>query len=190
MSLKLFRTTGYSSLLMPGETRQAMHPAWVIVVTSVWAGFVCNVLLWRGFWTSAGDSAGLGHALASGLFVAAASAVVLSVLGWRKTLKPAATLILFAGALIAYAGWVNRSAAGSWLRDSHVLGEALPSFASLLQWQAGVMLAGLGLVPAVWIWQARLRRLPGPKQFNSNVIGILAGGALLAASGVLLFGGP
>ena len=47
MSLKLFRSTGYSSILAPGESRVATHPGWVILAISLWIGFACNVALWR-----------------------------------------------------------------------------------------------------------------------------------------------
>ena len=86
MSLKLFRSTGFESILTPGETRASLHPGWIITATSAWAGFVCNVALWRELW--AGDRPALARAFALGAFVAAICAVILSVLGWRKTLKP------------------------------------------------------------------------------------------------------
>ena len=47
MALKLFRSTGYSSILAPGETRIATHPGWLILAISLWIGFACNVAVWR-----------------------------------------------------------------------------------------------------------------------------------------------
>ena len=49
MSLKLFRSTGYASILSPGETRVATHPGWLMAAVSAWVGFACNVALWRAF---------------------------------------------------------------------------------------------------------------------------------------------
>ncbi len=186
MSLKLFRSTGYSSILSAGETRVAMHPGWMILLTSVWAGFACNAALWRALFLRGG--AGLGQALATGTFLACASAVALSVLGWRKTLKPAATLILFLAALSASTAWVQAMPADSGLAQLRLAGLALPSWGGLLHWQAWAALTVLALLPAMWVSKTRVRRLPGDQQLSVNAIGSLTAGALLALSGFLLFG--
>ncbi len=185
MSLKLFRSTGYSSILSPGETRQAMHPGWLVVAASLWAGFACNVSLWRAL---AVPGPGLAHALAMGAFIAGASAAMLSLLGWRKTLKSAATLVLLLAAL---------SACGAWGQPLHVEGDAqlrlssfvLPTWASLMRWQASALLAALAVVPIIWVWSTPIRRLPGPRQLSSNVMGMLAGAAVMAVTGFALLRG-
>ena len=167
MTLKLFRSTGYSSILSAGETRVLLHPAWVVVCVGLWAGFACNVALWQAL--AAGEN--LHRALLQGWLVAAASAVFLSFLGWRRTLKPAATLVLLLAAL---------SACGTWSRglplDASLFGRGptalLPTWASLLDWQMPVVLAITGVLPMLWLWSTELRRLPGPAQLRVNVIGI------------------
>jgi len=187
MALKLFRSTGYSSILSPGETRVAMHPGWLILFTSLWVGFACNVLLWRELRVQ--GSTGLAQAFAMGAFTAAACGAVLSLLGWRKTLKPAATLLLFVAALVASNTWgqaVPLDGGLAAMRPSSLL---LPSWTSLLHWQAWATVAGLALVPAVWVSKTQVRRLPGQHQLSVNVTGILAAGAVLALSGFALFGG-
>lgn len=184
MSLKLFRSTGYESILSPGETRLARHPRWIVLGTSGWAGFACNVALWRELWALPAG-AGLAHALVLGTFVAAACATVLSLLGWRKTLKPAATLVLLLAALSAAATWGQASPADG-TAGLH-LSNLVPSWASLLRWQISALLVGMAMAPMLWVWNSSVRRLPGSEQFGSNVIGMLAGGAVLAASGFLLF---
>jgi glucan phosphoethanolaminetransferase (alkaline phosphatase superfamily) len=178
MSLKLFRSTGYSSILMAGETRLPMHPGWMIFATSIWVGFACNVVLWRQL--RAPGSSSLGQALATGAFAAAACAIILSVLGWRKTLKPAATLILFLAALAVCAAWERPAGETGLLM--------MPSLSGLLQWQAWATLAGLALLPAIWVGKTRLRRLPGNQQLSANMACIFAAATVLAASGFALFG--
>ena len=180
MSLKLFRSTGYSSILTAGETRLPMHPGWMIFATSMWVGFVCNVALWRQL--RASGSSSLGHALAIGTFAAAACAFVLSVLGWRRTLKPTATLILFLAALAVCAAWERPAAEPSLL--------TMPSLGGLLKWQAWATLGGLALLPAIWVGKTRLRRLPGNEQLSANMACIFAAATVLAASGFALFGSP
>ena len=181
MALKLFRSTGYSSILSAGETRVAVHPGWLILATSLWVGFACNPALWRGV--------GAAQSLLAGAFIAAAVAAVLSLLGWRKTVKPAALLILFVMALAASAAWQatppaeNASASMSW---SSLFALSWPD---LLHWRAGVLLAALALPPATWICKTRFRRLSGSHQLGVNLTGMLAAGAVLAPSGFLLFRG-
>ncbi|MCM2253743.1 MAG: phosphoethanolamine transferase domain-containing protein [Ramlibacter sp.] len=182
MSLKLFRSTGYSSILSAGETRVATHPGWVILLTSLWTGFAGNAALWREL--SAPASGGLGTALVTAAFVAAASAVVLSLLGWRKTLKPAATAVLFVAALGAH-----HAAGQPSMGQSGVYGLSLPSPAGLMQWQTWVGVVLLALVPAVFICKVHLRRLPGQQQLRVNVTGAMLAAAVLAASGSILYGG-
>ena len=187
MSLKLFRSTGYSSILAAGETRVAMHPGWLILFTSLWVGLACNVDLWRALGGSPGG--GLGQALTTGAFAAGAGAIVLSLLGWRKTVKPAALLIVFAAALAASAAWQAAVPADTAAAGMSLSGLLVLPWRGLLHWQVGAILAGLALPPAIWICKTRVRRLPGSKQLGVNLAGILAAGAVLAPSAFILFSG-
>jgi glucan phosphoethanolaminetransferase (alkaline phosphatase superfamily) len=186
MSLKLFRSTGFESILTPGETRTSIHPGWIITATSAWAGFVCNVALWRELWS--GDRVALARAFALGAFVAAICAVILSVLGWRKTLKPAATLILFVAALAACSIWQQDIPVDAKLLQQPLSRLLLPSWASLLRRQSALLVV-LALAPAVWLWNTTVLRLRGPQQLSINMIGTLLASILVAASSFLLFRG-
>src|SRR5690348_13648822 len=167
MALKLFRSTGYSSILAPGETHLAMHPEWMVLAVSLWAGFVCNVAMWRG----PRGSASLSHGLAVGAAVAATSLLVLSVLGWRKTMKPAATVVLLLAALASSSIWSD-----AWPVDGSLLQRPLPTlfvppWQSFLRLQVWLTLGGLALLPAVWVWQTPLRRLRSGQQLRVNLLG-------------------
>ena len=190
MALKLFRSTGYSSILMAGETtRLALHPGWAVLVASVWAGFVCNVALWRQLGGSS-QAAGMRPALALGLAVAGSCGVVLGLFGWRKTLKLATTLILFTAALTATSIWSDGLPVDSALLGRSLTDLILPSWASLLRWQAALLLCALALVPVLWMWHTPLRRLPGPDQLSVNIVGTLIGAAVLATGAWLLRQAP
>lgn len=186
MSLKLFRSTGYSSILAPGESRVATHPGWVILAISLWIGFACNVALWREL-RSMGEGPGLGPSLLAGGFIAAGCAIFLSLLGWRRTLKRAATVLMLLAALVAACIWVQARPADSSLLDQGLRSLLLPSWPSLLRWQFPALLIGLGLVPMVWLWQLRIRRLGGPEQLKANSVGIVLGLLAMAAFGWPLF---
>jgi glucan phosphoethanolaminetransferase (alkaline phosphatase superfamily) len=189
MSLKLFRSTGYSSIFAPGQSRVAMHPGWITAATSAWVGFACNVALWRELAHSSMDNMGWSRVLALAVFVCGASALLLSLLGWRRTLKPAATMLLFMAALAACSIWSQALPMDSSLLDKRLSSLILPPWASLLRWQASAVLAGLALAPSVWAWNTKVRRLSARQQLSATVMGILIGVVLLAASGFALLEG-
>jgi len=182
MALKLFRTTGYSSILAPGETRLAMHPFWVVLAVSFWAGFVCNVAMWRGL----RGSASLAHGIAVGAAVAAASMLVLSVLGWRKTLKPAAMLVLALAALGSSTIWGHAWPVDGTLLERRASSIFVPPWPMLLGWQLWATLACLALLPAIWVSQRQLRRLSTGQELRVNLAGAVIALAVLVASAWLL----
>jgi glucan phosphoethanolaminetransferase (alkaline phosphatase superfamily) len=185
MGLKLFRSTGYSSLLMAGEARLAMHPGWMILAVSLWAGFVSNVSVWR--WLAGHvPEQSAAHVLALAACIAGGCGMVLSLFGWRKTLKPVATVLLFLAALAATSIWGQALPVDASLFDRRPISVIVPSWASLLRWQVSIGLALLALVPSVWVWQKRVRRLPGPQQLTVTMTGLFLGFVVVAATSWLL----
>ena len=87
----------------PNASRH-LHPAWVVVLISVWLATACNVPLWREVAQLPGQGSlrGWGFALAFAIIVAAGNAAFLSLLAWRWTLKPAAALLVVMAAFGAY----------------------------------------------------------------------------------------
>lgn len=185
MSLKLFRSTGYSSILAPGETRVAMHPAWVVLAVSLWIGLACNVALWRALARSSESTPGLAWALTAGACAASAVGVILSLMGWRRTLKPVATVLLLLAALGACGVWIQSLPLDAGFLNQRPSG-LLPAWSSFLRWQVPALLVGLGLVPMLWLWSTHPRRLSGPEQLVANVSGMVAGGVVLVGSAWLL----
>jgi hypothetical protein len=158
-----------------------MHPGWLVLAVSLWLGIACNVELWR--MLAGTSSAKPLAAFTSSILIAAAAALVLSIFGWRRTLKGAATVLLFAGALIACGLWAQALPMDSlWTLPPRQL---LPSWASLLRWQVPALWAALALPAALWVWQKSLRRLTGPQQLRSNVLGMVFAGAIVLAGGLL-----
>lgn len=182
MGLKLFRSTGYSSILAPGETRLPMHPAWMLLAVSLWAGFVSNVAMWRGL----RGSGSLEHGLVVGAAATAICLFVVSLFGWRKTLKPASVVVLALAALASATIWAQ-----AWPVDASLLARPLstifmPAWPDLLRWQVSGTLVALALVPAIWVMHKPVRRLGGPQQLRVNILGIVLAIALFAASAYLL----
>lgn len=180
MGLKLFRTTGYSTLLLPGETRLAGHPGAVVLWASAWIALACNVAVWR---LASGATADWRTTLVSIALMGGASAIFFSLFGWRRTLKPSVTLGLVAAALLACGLWSQQLPVASlWQGPPRSL---LPAWASFLRWQVLGLFIVLALVPIVWVWNHSVRRLSGPEQFKSNFVGVLLG-AGVAGAGLLL----
>ena len=181
MSLKLFRSTGFHSILSPGETRVAPHPGWAVAGVAAWIGFVCNAWLWQAL-------AGRGELLPpllGGLAVFGAVAAGLSLLGWRRTFKPLATLALLVAALLASGVWTQGLALSTVL-EGRRLTTMLPGWASLFGWQVPALLGVLGLAPVLWLWNKQLRRLSGPAQWKANVAGFCCYAPLAAVAAWLL----
>ena len=168
MALKLFRTTGYSTLLMPGEARLAPHPARLVLWGALWLALACNVALWRMNWHGAAAWATI---------VGGAAGIFLSVFGWRRTLRLALTLAFIVGALIACGLWTQQLPVETlWQGPPRTW---LPAWASFLRWQVPALVLVLAVVPIVYVWNAPFRRLAGPAQLRTNVLGALLGAAVL-----------
>lgn len=181
MTLKLFRSTGYSTMLLPGEARLAPRPAWAVAAVGTWIALACNVSLWRALVDM--DTPALLASLAQALAVGGATGAFLSLVCWRRTLKPLASALLVLAATSASSTWLHKLPAD--LAGS-VTERIFPGWAALLDWRVSTMLALLGLVPVLMLWTTQLRRLTGPVQLQANLKGFFLGAALGSAGGLLL----
>lgn len=179
MSLKLFRSTGYSTMLLPGEARLAPSPARAVVAVSAWVALGCNAGLWQAAVDL--DILALVRALARSLMLYGIVAATLSLVCWRRTFKPLASTLLVLAAAAAASTWLHRLPSDFVNAAPERL---FPGWAALLDWRVSTLLALLGLVPVLVLWSTQLRRLSGPAQLRANLQG-LGLGALLAAAGAL-----
>lgn len=176
MALKLFRTTGYSTLLMPGEARLAPHPVRLVLWGTLWLALACNVGVWRLLLQRTDD---WRNTVASVLVIGGVAVAFLSIFGWRRTIKPALTIALIAGALVADGFWSQQLPIQAlWQGPPRTW---MPGWATFLRMQGMVTLLVLGLLPIVATWNAQLRRISGPAQLKTNVWGVILGAVLLAA---------
>lgn len=164
MSLKLFRSTGFHSILTPGEARLALHPGWAVAAVAGWIAVACNVWLWQAL---------LGHgallpALTGTVAAFAYLAALLSALNWRRTFKTASSLALLTAALLAAGAWTQDVPLQQLLEGRRVM-SMLPTWASLFGWEVPMLLAMLGGLPVLWLWNTQLRRLSRAEQWKLNV---------------------
>jgi lipid A ethanolaminephosphotransferase len=158
-----------------------------VLAVSAWIGLACNVALWR-YLRGMDGAPGLAHSLAVGGFIAATCGALLSLLGWRRTLKRAASVMLLLAALVAACIWVQGLPLDATLLDQGLRMLLVPAWPTLLRWQFPALLIVLGVVPVLWLTQLRLRRLAGPQQLQANISGMLIGMAAMVLTGWFAFG--
>jgi glucan phosphoethanolaminetransferase (alkaline phosphatase superfamily) len=183
MPLTLFRSTGFGpSELSPGEMRTYRHPGWIVAGLALWIGFACNPALWQS--AACACTSGLPRALAWGLGMAAFAGLVLSTLGSRTTLKPAAALMLLGAAAVAAGLWMQgRAMDPSMLRAP---GTLLPAAALWLDWRFDLVTAVLAVLPLAWLLRQRPRRLTPAGQWAFSLCGILLSAVLMTVAAALL----
>ena len=97
MGLRLFHITEFAdSRLTPEAQREALHPAWLLLLGSLWLAVVGNIPLWRELGRlslESGQHWWLGLSVA--LMTACALGALLSLLNWRRLLRPALTILLW-----------------------------------------------------------------------------------------------
>jgi lipid A ethanolaminephosphotransferase len=179
LKLKLFRSTGYASLLLPGENRLATHPLRLVLLASLWLALVANVGVWR---LLAGTATDPHAALASVLLLGGGSGLFFSLMGWRRTVRAAISVGLVAAALVACALWSQQLPIDTLWHGP--LRSLLPAWAIFLRWQVLALVLALALVPIVWLWNTSVRRLSALQQLRSNAAGAVLA-AVVFAAGVL-----
>lgn len=179
MSLKLFRSTGYSSMFEAGETRVSTHPGWALLLAMVWPALTCNVAMWRVMphlavpaqWPQ------VAFALGWSVVIAATTGLVMATLAWRNTLKLVATLVLLGWAFAAGYVWTTGLPLDATLpaRGWRALGATGVGWLDYRLWLA---VAVLGLVPVVWLARTTVKGLPLMSQLRINIV--LLGASLVA----------
>ena len=162
---------------LPKSTPRVLHPAWVVVFISAWLATACNVPLWREVAQLPGQGSlrGWGFAIAFAVIGAAGTAALLSLLAWRWTLKPAATLLVVMAAfgayfMLAYGVAIDASMLTNVLQtDVHEAGDLLNGR------MLGTVLA-LAVPPLWWLLRRPVRRLSTLRHIAHN--GLLLAGAI------------
>ena len=176
-----------------GEYRNAqregtpVNPGALVAAVCLWAATVGNLALWRELHRLSLLQGVAGVVLALGLVIgiAAASGLLLSVLVWRRTLKPALVLALF-----VCAGASHFMLSFGVVLDPGMLVNVLQTdgheAADLLNWRLAAHLLLLGGLPALWVLRRPVSFETWPRRAVSNlklavVSLLLVGTAVLAA---------
>lgn len=182
MGLKLFHITEYaqSVFLSPESQRDATHPWVILLVSSLWLNLVGNWALWRALFTLPEFSATTpwGLVITLALMVTCAISLLLAVLNWHITLKPAIMLLLFLAAFNTYLlltqdGFVDNRLLQRMAQDPQEVLRAVGS------WRLFFTESVLGAAPAIWLWRTAIRRVTFMPNLVQNVSFILLLGAVL-----------
>jgi lipid A ethanolaminephosphotransferase len=190
MALKLFRSTGYGTLLdaqsaaawqkAPAHAR-SWNPIVVVIFVSAWLASVCNYALWRELARLGQLSRPMDYVFALGLatILFAALCALFALLAWHRSVKPVAIFLLLAAAagahfMTSYGVVIDRTMMVNTLQTNP--SETL----DLLNWKFFATLLVLGGLPSGWVWRARVRSVAWLRQAGYNAAFFVASCALLA----------
>lgn len=168
------------------RTGRTRHPAWLVLIYSLWIATVCNIALWRE-WSRMPELQnlrGLGVGAGFTVTITAAMVVVFSLLNWRWTLKPAITLTLFAAAfgahfMLSYGVVIDTTMLVNALQTD------MRETRDLVNAQMLVTVLVMAILPTVWLWRQRPLRRSALRQIVGNLLtaalalGVLVGSLLL-----------
>ncbi len=198
MGLKLFRSTGYGSLLdtQTAATWQKQaklgpmgrNPVAMLAVVSLWLATVANLALWRelgrlGQLQSAG---GYAFAVAFAAIIFGALCALGALLAWRRSIKPVLVCLCLAAALgmhfmLSYGVVIDTT------MIVNVLQTDPRETRDLLSWKLLFTVLIVAGVPSLWLWRQNVQRLTWPRQALRNLVFGTAGCIIIAVAMALSF---
>ncbi len=162
------------------------RPATLIVLAALWIAGIANLALWRALaeLPELANGRGLAFGVAFGFMIAAVHVMLLSLLAWRWSLRPALTLVLLAAAggayfMLSYGVVIDRS-----MMVNVLLTDAREARELLSLRLLGALLV-LGVLPVALLWRLRLRwDRPGRQWRHNAILFSVALAGLLGASGL------
>jgi lipid A ethanolaminephosphotransferase len=199
MGLKLFRSTGHSSLLdtrtaaawqkrSPGLLGRALgrNPLILLLAVSLWLGTVGNVALWRAL-------AGLDMLRTVGDYAFVAAFVIIitgtlcllfALLAWPRTIKPLLVILLLMGAsgmhfMLNYGIVIDQT------MITNVLQTSPRETRDLINMRWLVTMLVVAGIPMVWLWRQNVQRIAWPQQAMRNIVfAVVCAVAVLVALGL------
>jgi lipid A ethanolaminephosphotransferase len=175
-------------LFNSGSLHAGKHPAWLIFVTSLWIALVCNVPLWRELsrLPELNTWRGLAFGAGFGVMIAAAMALLLSLLAWRWVLLPAITLSLFAAAfgahfMLSYGVVIDTTMLVNAMQTD------MRETRDLMNMRMLLTVLVMAVLPCLWLWRQRLRRRSVLRQIGGNLLNAAVALAVLVGTLFLVF---
>ena len=159
--------------------------AWL---TALWLGLLCNWPLWQRLSNLPELDNSRGWVFI-GLFIGIVTAVLgalLSLLAWRRLLKPVLALALLSAAALAH----FMGSYGIVVDPTMVVNIVqtdVREAADLLSWRLGLSLLMLAGLPMAWLWRQRLNEQAWPRRLGMNLLGFVIGIALAVSLALVSF---
>jgi glucan phosphoethanolaminetransferase (alkaline phosphatase superfamily) len=181
MGLRLFHITEFAqSRLSPAAQRESRHPAPLLLLASLWVAIVGNLPLWRELARLPMDSGPLlWVGLCFGLLTTAVLGIVLSLLNWPGVLRSIITVLLWLVALNTLLLWAGHGALQLNLQPA-VWKAALVQLRALPTWQLLLGFGLLAVVPSLWLWHIRVKRVALLARLPQNALLAVIFAGLLA----------
>lgn len=167
----------------------ALHPAWLMVLVSVWLATVCNAALWREV-TALPDGAGglrsWGFIMAFAVIVAAGNVAVLSLLAWGRATKWVLSSFVLMAAFGSYF-MLNYGIVIDASMLANVLQTDVREAGDLLNWRLPTTVLALAAPPLWWLWRNPVHSLGVVRHLIHNAGLLLAAVVVLVAALLLVF---
>lgn len=170
------------------DARAGWNPLTLAILAGVWIAALPNWPLWRALLAlpETASPRGVLFIVGFGVMIAALSALLLTLLAWRRTIKPAIALLLVAAAIGAYF-------MGSYgiVIDTTMMTNVVQTdpreVRDLLNLRLLGSLALLAGLPLLLLWRVPVRGLGFWRQGGRNLLGLVAQALVLAALLFALF---
>ena len=159
--------------------RTPRSPALIVLLASVWLAVAGNLALWQTLSRLPDISGfkGLVFSVAFALIIAGAITVVLSLLAWRWTLKPAISLLLLLAAFATYYMLMYGIVVDTPM-VINVFQTDVREARDQLSWQLLLSVLVLAVLPMLWLWPQPLTRDTWRQQLVRN-LALFVGGLLV-----------
>jgi len=163
----------------------AWRPAALILLVSCWLALVGNLPLWRTVWPLPEFAGWRGVLFAAGMFIwiVAAQTMLLSLVAWKRVLKPVLLLMLLIAAVNSYFMWQYGVVIDATMM-ANVANTDVREVRDLLSWPMALSLGVIAILPGWWLLRQPVVTRRWAPQALRNLVGAVV--ALLVVVGVTL----
>jgi lipid A ethanolaminephosphotransferase len=156
------------------DHRRGWNPLTLAVLAGLWMATLPNRPLWHAVWAlpETGSARGVLFVSSFGLMITAVTALFLSLLAWRSTIKPAIAMLLVVAALGAHFMGTYGVVIDTTM-IANVLQTNSREVRDLLTPKLLLDLALLAGVPLVLLWRVKVQGLGLRRQAGRNLVGVI-----------------
>lgn len=148
-----------------------IHSTWIILLSALWLATLGNLALWLEL-IKLPENSGLqavGFVLSFALLIFALLSMILSLLSWRRLLKPIISVFFITAALGGYFMLVYGVVIDSTMIENALQTDVRETL-DLLSWKMIAVLVVFALLPMLFLWRAKVKMLSLSRQLWHNVL--------------------